>query len=235
MVNKGPRVPEIIQLLDWEDYSDHYILILELSTPCEDLSVYVKRFGGFLNETKARVIMGQTIRAAQVCCARGVFHRDIKLENLLINPRTLRVKLIDFGCGDLLKDSAYHHYSGTKQYRPPEYNMMRRYHGKPATVWSLGMLLYAMLCGRLPRSRVLLWINSRCWSNSRLSHDCCDLIYCLLRQDPPKRISLEDIPHHPWFKVTKCSSTPKRTAAQQGKISPLHENEKETPEGTKVG
>lgn len=112
MVNKGPRVPEIIQLLDWQDYPDHYILILELSTPCEDLSVFVKRFGGFLNETKARVIMGQTIQAAQVCCARGVFHRDIKLENLLINPRTLRVKLIDFGCGDLLKDSAYHQYSG---------------------------------------------------------------------------------------------------------------------------
>lgn len=112
MVNKSPRVPEIIRLLDWEDYPGHYILVLELSTPCEDLSVYVKRSGGFLNETKARVIMGQTIRAAQVCCARGVFHRDIKLENLLINPQTLRVKLIDFGCGDLLKDSAYHHYSG---------------------------------------------------------------------------------------------------------------------------
>ncbi|XP_068074736.2 uncharacterized protein pimr93 isoform X1 [Danio rerio] len=235
MVNKSPRVPEIIRLLDWEDYPGHYILVLELSTPCEDLSVYVKRSGGFLNETKARVIMGQTIRAAQVCCARGVFHRDIKLENLLINPQTLRVKLIDFGCGDLLKDSAYHHYSGTRQYSPPEFNMMRRYHGKPATVWSLGILLYVLLCGRLPRSRILLRMNSSCWSSSRLSHDCCDLICCLLQQDPSKRISLEDIPHHPWFKVTKCSSLPKRNAAQQGKIRPLHENERETPKGIKVG
>lgn len=42
-----------------------------------------------------------------MCCQRGVFHCDIKLDNLLINPETLEVKLIDFGCGDLMRETGY--------------------------------------------------------------------------------------------------------------------------------
>ncbi|KAL0181435.1 hypothetical protein M9458_023841, partial [Cirrhinus mrigala] len=110
LVNEVPKVPQIIQLLDWQDQPDHYIMVLERPEPCEDLWHYVTRCGGTLNEFVARLVMWQVTYAAQVCCVRGVLHRDIKLQNLLINPKTLEVKLIDFGCGDLLKESAYHRY-----------------------------------------------------------------------------------------------------------------------------
>ncbi|XP_058633120.1 serine/threonine-protein kinase pim-1-like [Onychostoma macrolepis] len=49
----------------------------------------------------------QATRTAHMCFLHGVFHRDIKLDNLLINPESLQVKLIDFGCGDLLRESGY--------------------------------------------------------------------------------------------------------------------------------
>lgn len=65
-----------------------------------------------LDEKMARHVMLQVIHAANICCERGVFHRDIKLENLLVNPDTLEVKLIDFGCGTLMKDSAYIAFNG---------------------------------------------------------------------------------------------------------------------------
>ncbi len=56
--------------------------------------------------------MWQATHAAHMCIRRGVFHRDIKLDNLLINPETLEVKLIDFGCGCLLRESGYDVFCG---------------------------------------------------------------------------------------------------------------------------
>ncbi|KAL0168835.1 hypothetical protein M9458_037057, partial [Cirrhinus mrigala] len=100
LANKGPKVPEIIQMLDWKDYKDHYVMILECPSPCE------------LDESSARKIMRQVTKAAYVCCQREVFHRDIKMANLLINNETLEVKLIDFGCGDILKTTLYESYCG---------------------------------------------------------------------------------------------------------------------------
>ncbi|KAL0181434.1 hypothetical protein M9458_023840, partial [Cirrhinus mrigala] len=107
LVNKGPDAPEIIRLLDWQDQLDRYIMVLERPSPCKDLLEYLDHHKGTFSEDIAQTIMLQATRAAFMCCCRGVLHRDIKMENLLINPETLEVKLIDFGCGDLLKESGY--------------------------------------------------------------------------------------------------------------------------------
>ncbi|KAI4882450.1 hypothetical protein NFI96_033351, partial [Prochilodus magdalenae] len=92
----------------------------------------------------------QKLHAASQCHKRGVLHRDIKLENLLINPDTLELKLIDFGCGDFIKKSGFDSFAGTVEYCPPEFFLQGRYHAGPATVWSLGVLLFATVCGDLP-------------------------------------------------------------------------------------
>ncbi|XP_039512224.1 uncharacterized protein LOC120467787 [Pimephales promelas] len=105
LANKGPRVPQIIQLLDWDEEPNRYIMVLEFPTPCESLIEYLDRHDYYIDENVAKVIMLLAAVAAQTCCQRGVLHRDIKLENLLINPETLDVKLIDFGCGEILTDA----------------------------------------------------------------------------------------------------------------------------------
>ncbi len=93
MANKSPRGPQIIKLLDWEDNRDHNIMVMERSVPCMDLKSFVKLHGEHLDEGTARTVMRKATEAANVCIKHGVFHRDIKMENLLVNQNTMEVKL----------------------------------------------------------------------------------------------------------------------------------------------
>ncbi|KAA0719405.1 Serine/threonine-protein kinase pim-2 [Triplophysa tibetana] len=196
---EGENVPVIVKFLDWQDYSDHYLMVLERPSPCEDVNSFVKRTGGSVKENVAQFILRQVTEAAEICCRRGVFHRDIKLEHLLINPITLEVKIIGFGCGDLYKESAYTEYMGTEKYICPEFLETGEYHGKPATVYSLGMLLYAMLCGKFPGSLNLERIGEKIWYKDGLTKKCCDLIQACLQENPEERIELAKILDHKWF------------------------------------
>ncbi|XP_048009393.1 sperm motility kinase X-like [Megalobrama amblycephala] len=139
MANKGPSVPHIIKLLDCQDDTDNYSTVQNIR---------------------------QVIQAANICCERGVFHRDVKPENLLVNPDTTEVKLIDFGCGVLMKNSAFKDFSGTKAPCPPEIKFDGRYHAKPMTVWSLGILLLKMVCRDFPTPHDLYTISAKIWTRS---------------------------------------------------------------------
>ncbi|XP_051726230.1 serine/threonine-protein kinase pim-1-like [Ctenopharyngodon idella] len=203
LANKGPSVPQIVQLLEWQDQLGFYIMVLERPSPCEDLFDFLQHHGGILSENLARLIMWQVVQAAHMCCRRGVLHRDIKLENLLVNKDTLEVKLTDFGCGDLLKTSAYKTFWGTQMYCPPEFDKSGKYHGKPATVWSLGVLMFELLCGDPPDRNDLDMIDAGIWSKPGLSKECCRLIHSCLQQKPKKRLGLGKIILHNWFEATK--------------------------------
>ncbi|CAM4735968.1 unnamed protein product [Leuciscus chuanchicus] len=182
LANKGPWVPQIIQLLDWVEEPERYIMVLELPTPCENLFEFLDRHEGTLEEDVVKAIMKQATLAAQVCCQRGVLHCDIKLENLLINPDTLEVKLIDFGCGEILTNAGYTSFAGTKQYCPPEYDLNGEYHGEPATVWSLGILLFVLMCGQFPESEDLVELNYNIWTKDGLSQDVGFSSYEIIRK-----------------------------------------------------
>ncbi|CAM4550807.1 unnamed protein product [Leuciscus chuanchicus] len=71
---------------------------------CLDVFDFVGRNGGSIDEKFVWLIMCSATLASDACCRRGVYHSNIKLENLLINFKKLDVKLIDFGCGDLLTE-----------------------------------------------------------------------------------------------------------------------------------
>lgn len=110
LVCKPPHCPFVIELLEWFETPAFFLLVLERPDPCVDLLDYCKDLN--MSECTARTIMQQILFAALHCRGRGVIHRDITESNILLNPQTLDVKLIDFGCGDLLKDTRFTEFSG---------------------------------------------------------------------------------------------------------------------------
>uniref|UniRef100_A0A8C9VCN6 non-specific serine/threonine protein kinase n=1 Tax=Scleropages formosus TaxID=113540 RepID=A0A8C9VCN6_SCLFO len=105
LVNAAPASPYVLNLIEWFDMTLKYALVLERPQACQSLTHFCKVQGGKLMEEQARPVMQQVIKALRHCQDRGVVHRDLKPPNLLIQPETLQVKLIDFGSAILLKDA----------------------------------------------------------------------------------------------------------------------------------
>ncbi|XP_036410909.1 serine/threonine-protein kinase pim-3-like [Megalops cyprinoides] len=200
LVCRPPACSHVIQLLDWFEEPEYVILVLELPSPCLDVSTFTKQLGGYMEESLAQVIMQQVVQAALHCRERGVLHRDIKSKNLLIQTDDFHVKLIDFGCGDLLKEDPYRQFAGTRPFRPPEWVRDGEYHGRPATIWSLGVLLYVLVCGAHPFRREEDIIAADLQFKPGLSTDCRNLIRWCLQKDPSKRPALEQILQHDWMR-----------------------------------
>ncbi|KFP69944.1 Serine/threonine-protein kinase pim-3, partial [Acanthisitta chloris] len=91
-------------------------------------------------EETARGLFRQLLEAVRHCTRRGVLHRDIKAENVVLDLATGEAMLVDFGCGAFLRSGLYTEFSGTPRYFPPERIACRCYSGRSATIWSLGIL-----------------------------------------------------------------------------------------------
>ncbi|KAG1964823.1 serine/threonine-protein kinase pim-1-like [Pimephales promelas] len=155
MANQSPRCRHIIKLLEWQDLSEQYIMVLERPSPCMDMHSFWLQSGGRFSEKLACHFMRQVIEAAVL--------------------------------------SSYKNYSGTARYCPPEYFEKGKYHGKQATVWSLGVLLFAMIGRRFPDSRDIALMDPDVWFQPNLSDECCRFIRGCLKSDPKRRLHLESI------------------------------------------
>ncbi|XP_072775805.1 serine/threonine-protein kinase pim-1 [Taeniopygia guttata] len=199
MEKVGSGCQNIIQLLDWFELPDSFILVLERPGASRDLLEFLQEQGqGFLCEEQARWLFCQVLEAVRHCTACGVLHQDIKPENLLVDPESGDLKLIDFGCGTFLQERAFTDFAGTRVYSPPEWTWLGCYHGHAATIWSLGVLLYVMVCGSLPFQDDQAIVLGKLFFRRQLSPELQHLIRWCLAKHPADRPELEEISRHHW-------------------------------------
>ncbi|WZY68223.1 hypothetical protein YC2023_000463 [Brassica napus] len=168
---------------------------------------------GRFSEDEARFFFQQLISGVSYCHAMQVCHRDLKLENTLLDGSPApRLKICDFGYS---KSSVLHSQPkstvGTPAYIAPEVLLKKEYDGKVADVWSCGVTLYVMLVGAYPfedpeepknfRKTIhrILNVQYAIPDYVHISPECRHLISRIFVADPAKRISIPEIRNHEWF------------------------------------
>jgi serine/threonine protein kinase len=193
------HVPGVVRLLDYFDHPDNFIIVLDRSIPTVDLFDLITARGS-LSEPLARDLTEQLVRILIRVHDAGVVHRDIKDENVILNLETNQVELIDFGSAALIRNDDYSDYDGTRVYSPPEWLSRRRYRAEPATVWSVGILLYDMVCGDVPFQNDNEILKANPILPEELSAPLKDLICKCLRRRESERPTLAEILNHPWIR-----------------------------------
>ena len=104
-----------------------------------------------LEELEAKKIYQQLINGIHYSHSKNIYHRDIKLENIIICDNQHNIKIIDFGFATFApKDKYLNFFCGTPSYMAPEICSKKEYLGQGVDIWSSGILLYALISGHFP-------------------------------------------------------------------------------------
>ncbi|TGZ59482.1 hypothetical protein CRM22_009048 [Opisthorchis felineus] len=160
---------------------------------------------GHLSEVEARVIFRQIVSAIGYMHSKGFAHRDLKPENILLD-NDQNIRIIDFGlCAKNTLNTMLNTFCGSFAYAAPEVLANRDYCGNAADLWSLGVILYALLCGCLPfdptkPEELSQKIGKGVYTTpGNLSKSSRNLLSQLMCVNPKKRIKMEELCRHPWI------------------------------------
>ena len=158
-----------------------------------------------IEEPKCKELFYQIVKAINYCQLKNIYHRDIKLENILIMDEKF-VKIIDFGFSVKCANNVYQKFlCGTPNYMPPEIINKNKYIPKYSDLWSLGILLYIMLIGTFPfKAKTEEFLAKKINKGefdlpNFISVDAKNLIKKILVFEPKNRLSTEEILIDKWF------------------------------------
>ena len=192
--------------------NNDYIFLIQEYIPGKELLNYIEKNDN-LSEKDICKIYQQLISGIEYMHEIGIAHRDLKLENILLNNKK-DIKIIDFGLSnsyDKNSDELLHSSCGSPCYAAPEMIKGIEYRGINTDIWSSGIILYLMLCKSFPfndknNSKLYKKILSGKFNiPNNLSNEAKDLLINLLKVNPEERIKINEIKNHPWFNLINKS------------------------------
>ena len=193
----------VVKIFETYETKKHYCIVMEYIC-AGDLLSYIKKRGK-LTEQVAKFIFKQIVLSLQYIHSNNIVHRDIKLDNILIDLDN-NIKICDFGVSRIIKKGdIILEQCGTPAYIAPEILLNGGYEGYAVDIWSAGVVLYAMLSGTVPfKGNNIdelhdLIIKGEYKPIKDISHEASHLIRCILEVNPKKRINTKDILVHPWL------------------------------------
>jgi serine/threonine protein kinase KIN1/2 len=220
--------PYICGMRDVYRTPHHWYMLFEYVNGGQMLDYIISH--GRLKEKGARKFARQIASALDYCHRNSIVHRDLKIENILIS-KTGDIKIIDFGLSNLFSPKDHlKTFCGSLYFAAPELLQAKQYTGPEVDIWSFGVVLYVLVCGKVPfddqsmpqlhakikkgNAEYPPWLTSGkaspviCCLHHPLTNkiECRNLISRMLVTDPRNRASLQEIMNHPW--MTKGFSGP---------------------------
>lgn len=200
--------PNIIQFNTIIFTQDFICLSIEYADK-GDLFEYMKTLPNYrFSEELAKPIFKQILSGVAHCHSLGIMHRDIKLENILMNE-TGYIKICDFGYATEIKEFDPKRILGTLSYLAPECILQKIEDCTKIDVWSCGVVLFCMLCGFYPfqdpadpsdvKKHYRNIYQAKCAYPSHLSQEVVRLLKTIFNTDPAKRPSAAELMNHIWF------------------------------------
>ena len=184
VINSGSEVCLVTELIEGGELHDYCLEYANFMIPeriCKWIFLKLLKAVGNLHDNK-------------IC------HLDIKIENVMYNKTSHQVKLIDFGFSKEIKgEEKQRGFCGSCHYVPPEIIKKRKYDGRKADVWSLGVTLFLMLTGDFPYPSMKP--ETTIHYPTFLSTDAISLLQSMLTKNPNERASISALVSHPWFSV----------------------------------
>ncbi|KAJ5166797.1 uncharacterized protein N7482_005578 [Penicillium canariense] len=195
--------PYICGMRDVVRTTYHWYMLFEYVNGGQMLDYIISH--GKLKEKQARKFARQIASALDYCHRNSIVHRDLKIENILIS-KTGDIKIIDFGLSNLFSPrSLLKTFCGSLYFAAPELLQARQYTGPEVDVWSFGIVLYVLVCGKVPfDDQSMPQLHAKIKKGvveypPGLTTECRHIISRMLVTDPKQRASLAEIMNHPWM------------------------------------
>jgi BR serine/threonine kinase len=193
--------PHLMKFIDALESPGHLYIVLELASNGELFDYLVKHKR--IDIATALTFFRGIIYGVDYLHARGICHRDLKPENILLDEFH-RVKIADFGFANWMRHSWVLTSCGSPHYAAPEVISGKPYDGRAADVWSCGVILYALLAGRLPFDDpslriVLSKVRAGTYRMPELPPVLQDLISKILVRDVSARLTMAELKQHRAF------------------------------------
>jgi len=195
--------PNIARLYDVYSMTGHFYLVFEFINGGQMLDYIIAH--GCVKEPQARQFARSIASALDYCHHNSIVHRDLKIENILIADNG-EIKLIDFGLSNLFRrDDLLRTFCGSLYFAAPELLNALPYVGPEIDVWSFGVVLYVLVCGKVPfedKSMTLLHAKIKRGNVEYpqwLSSLCVDLLSRMLVVNPSERATMAEVMRHPWM------------------------------------